>query len=125
MARTMLNEQEVLARITALDPSRLALCMAQDWVRPRQGENGPAFDQTDLARLRLISELTEIWDIDDNAMPLILSLLDEVVALRRRILALDGALLAQPEETCAAVIAQARARMAHAPAGADMAPSKP
>ena len=48
----MLTETEILARIEGLSAERLTVCVTRSWVRPRLGEAGPVYDDTDLARLR-------------------------------------------------------------------------
>ncbi|MGD9918842.1 MAG: chaperone modulator CbpM [Paenirhodobacter sp.] len=104
----MLTETEILARIEGLSAERLTVCVTRSWVRPRLGEAGPVYDDTDLARLRLIVEMTEDMAVNDEAVPLILHLLDEVTSLRRRIRALDAAMTAEGPELCEAVIARLR-----------------
>ncbi|RWR46908.1 hypothetical protein EOW66_20075 [Sinirhodobacter huangdaonensis] len=105
----MMTEAEILDRIGRLSAERLTLCVTRAWVRPRLSEAGPAYDETDLARLRLIVELTEDMEVNDEAVPLILGLIDEVSALRRRIRALDAALGAEGPAVCDAVIARLQA----------------
>lgn len=104
----MMTERELLDRLGRLSVERLELCVTRAWVRPRQSERGQVFDDTDLARLRLIVELTEDMEVNDEAVPVILTLLDEVSTLRRRMRALDLALRGQGPETCEAVIARLR-----------------
>ena len=52
----------------------------------------------DVARLRLIQELHHDLAIDHEAMPVVLSLVDEMYTLRRRIAALARAVAETPEE---------------------------
>jgi chaperone modulatory protein CbpM len=91
----MMSEAEILTRIAGLTPDRLTLCVTRAWVRPRLSDAGQVFDDTDLARLRLIVELSEDMAVSDETMPLILNLLDEVTTLRRRMRSLDAALGAE------------------------------
>ncbi len=91
----MMTEAEILTRVARLTHDRLTVCVTQSWVRPRQSDAGQVFDDTDLARLRLIVELTEDMAVNDEAVPLILNLIDEVSALRRRMRAVDAALGAE------------------------------
>lgn len=90
-----MTETEILTRIDRLTAERLTLCLRRDWVRPRASASGALFDQTDLARLGLIVELTEDMAVNDAAVPLILGLIDEVSTLRRRIRNLDAAVTAE------------------------------
>lgn len=88
----MIDETEVLRRVERLSAERLTLFTAEAWVRPRSSDTGPAYDETDLARLRLIVELTEDLSVNDAAVPVILGLIDEVSTLRRRMRLVDAAL---------------------------------
>jgi chaperone modulatory protein CbpM len=58
-----------------------------------------------VARIRLIAELRREFAVDEQAMPVVLHLLDQVYALRRRLRALCGALEGQPPEIRDAVLA--------------------
>jgi chaperone modulatory protein CbpM len=110
----MMTEAEVLLRIDRLSSERLELCVTRAWVRPRLSERGHIFDETDLARLRLIVDLTEDLEVNDAAVPLILDLIDEVGGLRRRIRAVDAALGAEGPSVCQAVIDRLRAMQGRA-----------
>ncbi len=100
----VLTQTELLARIGGLSETRLALCVSQSWVVPRPGDDGPAFDVVDVARLQLIVDLTEDMAVNDDAVPIILSLIDQLHALRSRLRALDRA-VADQDETIARAIA--------------------
>ncbi|WP_052699715.1 chaperone modulator CbpM [Martelella endophytica] len=103
-----LTETEVLTRVRRLNAERLSICVTEAWVKPRRSERGPAFDETDIARLSLIVELTEDMAVNDEAVPVILDLLDEVSTLRRRMKALDSALSGLEPKLREAVLARIR-----------------
>jgi chaperone modulatory protein CbpM len=63
------------------------------------------FAEIDIARIRLIRELRVDLDVDEGAVPLVLSLLDQVYDLRRTLKAMARALESQPAEVRAAVLA--------------------
>ncbi|MBB4121230.1 chaperone modulator CbpM [Martelella radicis] len=106
----IMTKTEVLERFGRLSAERLEICVTRSWVKPRQGERGPAFDETDLARLQLIVELTEDLEVNDEAVPVVLGLMDELNSLRRRMKALDRALNAEGEDVRAAVIKRLQER---------------
>ena len=81
----MMTETEVIAHIEGLSSARLELCIREAWVTPAHTSRGRVFDALDLARLRLIAELADDLLVDDNAMPIILSLIDQIHGLRRRL----------------------------------------
>ena len=105
-----MTETEVLTRVQRLSHERLSVFIEQSWVKPMRSDQGPAFDETDVARLSLIVELTEDMAVNDEAVPVILGLLDEVSALRKRMKALDAALSAEGPDVCDAVIGRLRQR---------------
>ena len=64
----------------------------QRWIKPvRQGDD-ILFDEADAARARLIGELRGDLSIDDEAMPVVLGLLDQLYFARRTVAALWDAL---------------------------------
>ena len=94
----MSGADERLRRIAGLDrtdPVR--------WIDNRGGvpdENGGAwlFREVDIARVELIRDIRRDFAIDDEAMPLVLSLVDQVYSLRRQLRRLCDALEAQPAD---------------------------
>lgn len=52
----------------------------EHWIVPVEGES---LDEEDLARVRLIAELQRELGVNDEAIPIILHLLDQLHALRR------------------------------------------
>jgi chaperone modulatory protein CbpM len=61
------------------------------------------FAEIDVARIRLIRELRVDLEVDESALPLVLSLLDQVYDLRRTLKAVARALEGQPADVRAAV----------------------
>jgi len=56
-----------------------------------------------VARVELILEIRQEFAIDEEALPLVLGLLDQVYELRRQLRRVCDALAAQPQEVQAAV----------------------
>lgn len=88
----MMTETEILTRVDRLTQDRLTLCITRAWVRPRLSEAGRVYDDIDVARLRLIVDLIEDMAVNDEAVPLILGLIDEISTLRRRVRVVDAAI---------------------------------
>lgn len=98
----LLTLDEVVARIDAegLSVSReqLVFFAAQSWVRALEEEGDLYFDEQDAARARLICELRDDMAINDEAMPLVLRLLDQVYALRGLLGEVQEAIRALPAD---------------------------
>lgn len=105
----MLNERDVVARVLRVELRELRLWVREGWVKPAEGEGGPVFDDLDVARIRLICDLHKEMALPTDAMPVVLSLLDQLHGLRRELRHLAGAVDAQPPEIRRAVIATFKA----------------
>lgn len=85
----MMKEQDVLRVVEGLTITRLRICVEEEWIRPSQslgaGDGDRVFDELDVARLRLISELLDDLAVNHDAVPIILSLIDQTHGLNRRI----------------------------------------
>lgn len=65
-----------------LPSATVLMYVEKAWVTPEVADE---VDDEDLARLRLIRELQEEFGVNDDAVPLILHLIDQLNALRTRI----------------------------------------
>ncbi|HKW52459.1 MAG TPA: chaperone modulator CbpM [Stellaceae bacterium] len=106
----MIGIEALIRMIAGLQEAELRHWIAEHWVRPEAASEGYVFREVDVARVRLIVELRQELAIDDEALPVVLQLLDQVYALRRRLRAVSAAIDAQPEAVRAAV----QARLARA-----------
>ena len=55
------------------------------WVLPAEQDGAYLFDEVDLARIKLISELRRDLEVNDAAVPVVLRLIDQVHGLHRAI----------------------------------------
>ncbi len=83
------------------------------WLRPDGSPGGWLFREVDVARVRLIAELRELR-MDEEAMPVVLSLMDQLYAARRRM-----RLLQQAVDEAAPDAVRARLRVLLEGLGAD------
>lgn len=104
------EEREVVARITTLNLRDLRAWVRAGLVAPQRGEQGPVFDDEDIARLWLICDLRKDMAIEPDAVEVILSLVDQVNGLRRDLALLTAAVADQPKETRQSVAAAFAAR---------------
>ena len=77
----MMTIETVLEQVT-IGRGELEYCIARQWILPTARDDTYFFDAADVARVRLIAELRQEMSIDDEAMPVVLSLLDQIYALR-------------------------------------------
>jgi chaperone modulatory protein CbpM len=88
----MITLSAVIARTSGLERRDLERWIVEDWVRPDREGGEYLFQEVDVARVLLIQELRDQMDIDEVALPVVLSLLDQVYDLRRRLRQLGDAL---------------------------------
>ncbi len=93
---------EVVVTVGRVERVELVSWVERGWVVPeRPGIDPsaePAFSELDVARVCLICDLRHDLAVEDETVPLVLSLLDQLYAMRRQMTALRGALQQQPEE---------------------------
>lgn len=102
------DERTVVARVERLTLRDLRLWVRRGWVRPAQGQGGPVFDDLDVARLRLLCDLRKDMALPMDAMPTVLTLIDQLHRTRRDLHRLAAALDEQPEQVRQAVITTIR-----------------
>lgn len=88
----MITREVVLQRVRGLDGGTLDVWVAAAWVRPAVRDGAPVFAEIDVARVRLILELRDELEVNDGAMPVVLSLLDQLHATRAQMARLCTAL---------------------------------
>ena len=88
----MMRLEAVVALFPDLETVELTAWIEQSWVRPERTEDEWAFGEIDVARIRLIYDLRHNLEMPEEALPVLLSLLDQVYDLRRKLNALDAAL---------------------------------
>jgi len=89
---------ELLRRVHGLERRELVQWVENRWVMAERHDGDWLFRDVDVARVELIQEIRHEFAIDDEAVPLVLDLLDQVYSLRRQLRRLCDALAAQPEE---------------------------
>jgi chaperone modulatory protein CbpM len=99
----MIAFEELLGRVAGLDRRELARWVENRWVRPEQREETWIFHEIDIARIELILEIRREFEVDDEALSLVLGLLDQIYDLRRQLGRLCDALAAQPPDIRAAI----------------------
>ncbi len=102
-------ETEAAAR-AGVSLARVQVWATEGWVRPAQGAAGPVFDALDVERLRLLARLSDELDLGEEALPVVLSLIDQLHGMRREMRRLAVALDRLPPELRAQVAADCAGR---------------
>jgi len=93
----LVSFEEVVAEIQ-VSANELTAWIERDWVLPIMEDDKYVFDDADLARARLIAELHRDLGVNEEAMPIVLRLLDQVYGLRSALANLNAAIKTLPEE---------------------------
>jgi chaperone modulatory protein CbpM len=88
----------------AVSREELSIWIEQQWVRPSRSGDVWLFDDCDTARLELICDLRRGLDVNDEAVPVILSLLDQLYAARSTLRHVSDAIAQLPDPTLADVL---------------------
>lgn len=91
---TLMLEEEVLA-ILPIGRARLTAWIAAEVVVPVDGPRGAGFGPGEQARLRLACELCEAYDLPDDTLALVLTLVDRLHRTEADLAALARAVAAE------------------------------
>ena len=98
----MIGHDELVRRFAELNSRELARWIENRWVVPEHAAESEGerwvFHEVDVARVELILDIRRELAVDDEAMSLVLGLLDQVYSLRRQMRRLCDALEQQPPE---------------------------
>ena len=101
----MMAIDDLLATIPSLQRSDLERWIRDELVAPQQDTGSLSFSDMECARVRLICTLTYELEIDSGALPVVLSLVDQLYDTRQRLLSLTRAVTLQDKMIQAAIIA--------------------
>jgi chaperone modulatory protein CbpM len=93
---------ELMRRFSELNARELSRWVENRWVVPEHSVESEGerwlFHEVDVARVELILDIRREFAVDDEALSLVLGLLDQVYSLRRQMRRLCDALEQQPAE---------------------------
>jgi chaperone modulatory protein CbpM len=89
----MIGIDVVIAEISGLTRQDLERWIANAWVQPDMLAGAYAFREIDVARARLILEMRDEMEINEDALPVVLLLLDQLYDLRRQMRNLNDAFM--------------------------------
>jgi chaperone modulatory protein CbpM len=99
----MIALEDLLNYLKGLDRRELTRWVENRWVLPERRNETLIFHEVDVARIELILEIRHEFAIGDEAMPLVLGLLDQIYDLRRQLRRMCDAVAAQPPDAQAAI----------------------
>ena len=92
------TEAEALALVERLTRPRLAAFLEAELIRPAEAPQGRAFRRIDLARLELLCDLADGFDLEADALGVVIGLLDQLHEARGTLRAMAEAMEAEPPE---------------------------
>lgn len=92
----MITIETLCIRLGGADPLEVEKWVALAWVRPDGAPGHYLFHPIDEARARLILELRELH-VGEDALPLVLSLMDQLYAARRHMRRVRDAIASQAD----------------------------
>ncbi len=93
-----LSEDEIIMTVTRLTRSQLFQFVEVDLVKPQQSEGGYVFRRIDIARLELLCDLSLDLDLDEAALGIVISLIDQLHAARQDLATIARAIDALPTD---------------------------
>ncbi|MBC9247366.1 hypothetical protein H4P12_11740 [Paracoccus sp. 11-3] len=92
------SETEVISRVDDLTQPRLGAFIRARIISPVTTPQGPAYRETDLARLQLLVDLAEAYELPDDSLTMVMSLIDQLNTARGDMRALMQAVAAEPDD---------------------------
>ncbi len=108
----MFNEHEVLLYIEGVSAVQLEIWITEEWVRPSQSGTVVAFNDADVARIRLIDLLHNQLEVNEEAIPIILSLIDQAIDLKEEMRLVASAIADQPDDVRSKILEAVRGKSA-------------
>ena len=97
------TEDQVVETVGRVSVSRLRTWVRLGWVRPQSAGGTHTYSEADIARICLLCELRDELNINNEALPVVLSLIDQIHGLRRQLKVLGSAVEAQPKSVQEAI----------------------
>lgn len=100
---TFYTEEQVISVVGRLSRVHLISYIQADIVRPISTEDGLRFRAIDIARLELLCDLSEHFEIEEDTIGLVVTLIDQLNDARTDLTALVEAVAAEPHEVRASI----------------------
>lgn len=99
------SEDDVVITVTRLTRSQLVRFIEGELVKPQRDADGYVYRRIDIARLELLCDLSQDLDLDETALGIVISLIDQLHAARQDLAVLAQAMDILPPELRASVVA--------------------
>lgn len=94
----MMEEKELLRAFVDIRRETLHIWIERGWLSPEPVKDGFRFREIDIARLRLIVDFRTGLDLGDDALDVVLPLIDQVHGLRRQLHRMSAAVSSEPAD---------------------------
>ena len=92
------SETQVIEAVSSLTQIRLTSFVQAGFVQPMHTGEGPGYRQIDLARLDLLCELSEQLELEESALEIVMSLVDQLHGVRAELRAVLDAVATEPDD---------------------------
>lgn len=86
-----------IIHVHRIERVQLQAWIEQRWIRPATTPAGYVFDEIDEARITLIQEMQGVFMVNDDALEMMLSLLDQLYATRKALRRIEEVMEALPQ----------------------------
>lgn len=100
----MMRFDDLLSTIETLHREDLQRWVDQAWISPLSEGGTLHFSDMECARVRLICTMRYEWEVEEETMPVVLSLLDQLYETRRELNVLAAAVAAQDSDVRNAIL---------------------
>lgn len=100
----MTRAEELVASIALLEARDLDIWVAEEMILADRDGEVLVFTEVQCARVRLLCTLRYELEVEDESLPLVMSLIDELYDARGKLLSLSAAVASQPAEVRATVL---------------------
>lgn len=91
--------EQVIDQVTTLTAERLSHFEYLRIITPVQTPKGPGYHTLDVRRLTLLCELTDDFEVNEDALVIIMSLLDQLHGAQHKLEHIKQAIAQEPTET--------------------------
>ena len=98
MTRVFYSEEEAIAAVGRLDRARLTRFLRAQVIFPAEARGRAVYRQVDIARMELLCDLCDDFELNDDALGMVMQLVDQLHGTRGDLAALLRALGEEPDD---------------------------